>query len=248
MINSGRFHRPSPTHSMSAAPLPTIKLYSVGGKVRDAFLGRSSNDQDYSVEAPSYHAMKEYLLDRKCVIYVEREKFGTIKAKTWDGITADFVLCRKDGFYTDGRRPDATEVGTIYDDLSRRDFCMNAIAQQEDGVYLDPHGGIDDIKHRRISCVGSIDRLKEDSLRLLRALRFHITLGFDLDPAIEKCLHDREYVNMLKNVSKERIYEELRKCFDSNTLKTIHVLFYYPLITTLIFKELGLILLPQMPK
>lgn len=199
-----------------------MKLYKVGGLVRDQFLGIKSKDVDYSVEAESYQAMINELTKLGAEIILQKPEFVTLKAK-FKGDVADFVLCRKDGFYRDGRRPDTVEIGTIYDDLARRDFTMNAIAIDMDTQeYLDPFNGIEAIKGRYITCVGSSERLLEDSLRMLRALRFSVTKGFDIDHKIIDCImHNYE---LLKNVSKERIYEELRAMLEFNTPAAFNIM------------------------
>jgi tRNA nucleotidyltransferase (CCA-adding enzyme) len=198
-----------------------ISLYRVGGCVRDALLGRRSKDIDYAVEAPSYDAMVAWVRDRGTV-WQERPQFQTVRAKV-AGIDADFVLCRRDGAYSDARRPDSVELGDIYDDLARRDFTMNAIAVCEaDKIPIDPHGGRADIGARLIRTVGAAeDRFNEDALRLLRAMRFHLTLGFDLHGDIRGCLTDAALLDKLVAVSVERQQLELEKCFRADTLRTL---------------------------
>lgn len=201
-----------------------ICLYRVGGCVRDAFLGRRSKDIDYAVEAPSFGAMEAYIAERGR-IYLSKPEFLTIRAKV-DGEDRDFVLCRKDGAYSDARHPDTVELGDIYDDLSRRDFTMNAIAiRDDDGTAVDPHGGRDDIKAAIIRTVGAAqDRFNEDALRLLRAVRFHLTLGFALHPDILDCLQDDALISKLVSVSVERQQVELSKCMRADTLNTMRFL------------------------
>ncbi len=198
-----------------------VVLYRVGGCVRDALIGRKSKDIDYSVEAESFEAMESYIAARGR-IYLSKPEYLTIRAKL-DGEDRDFVLCRKDGAYSDGRRPDSVEAGTIYDDLARRDFTMNAIAIRElDGKIIDPHGGVEDIQRWQIRAVGNaVDRFMEDALRLLRAMRFSITLGFCLDDEIRACMDDADLLEMLRTVSVERQQVELSKCFRADTFATL---------------------------
>jgi tRNA nucleotidyltransferase (CCA-adding enzyme) len=198
-----------------------VKLYKVGGCVRDQLLGISSKDIDYSVEAKSYAEMREELLARGCKIYLEKPEYLTIRGKL-NNEDVDFVLCRKDGAYSDGRRPDEVTIGTIYDDLARRDFTINAIAIDEDGNYIDPFNGRKDLEDRIIRCVGSNDRLKEDALRILRAYRFCITKGFDLEESIKEEVF--EYWSLLDNISEERITQELNKCFESSVEHTMYTI------------------------
>lgn len=198
------------------------KYYLVGGAVRDSFLGKNSKDRDYAVEAESFDAMRQDILRKGGKIFLEKPEFQTIRAR-FGRDTSDYVLCRKDGAYSDGRHPDEVSVGTIADDLARRDFTMNAIATAEDGSTIDPFGGRADIDNKMIRCVGKADeRFGEDALRMLRAIRFSITLGFSMSIEIWSYLKRRGHE--LSSVSEERIREELLKCFSANTPATLSVL------------------------
>lgn len=223
-----------------------MKIFEVGGAVRDRILGHKSKDHDFAVECESFQHMYDYV-KKIGHIYVSEPKYLTIRAKV-NGIDSDYVLCRKDGTYaTDGRRPDYVEVGTIDDDLARRDFTVNAIAIAEDGTYYDPHDGIKDINYKLIRCVGvAADRFREDSLRILRALRFSITKQFTLDSEIKKCLENVELVNLLANVSVERIRDELHKAFKYDTLATLYLLASYPYVQHQIFHQKNLWLEPTL--
>lgn len=207
-----------------------IKFYQVGGCVRDEMLGHEPNDIDYSVEATSFQHMRKHLSENKFKIYVEKEQYGTIKAKCpVSGVVADYTLCRKDGHYSDHRRPDNIQLSDITNDLSRRDFTMNAIAKIEhtDGTteYYDPFNGIQDIERRLIKCVGNpAERLTEDPLRGLRALRFSITKDFQIDSSILNVLKTRDFKNNFRTLPKERIQVELMKMFKHNTLHSMHLL------------------------
>ena len=203
-----------------------IQLYKVGGCVRDEIMGRKPKDIDYAVEAPSYESMRDWIAERG-TIWQERPQFQTVRAKV-SGVDADFVLCRKDGAYSDGRRPDEVTPGDISDDLARRDFTMNAIAMRNDGSYFDPHSGRSDIDSRVIRTVGRAeDRFGEDALRLLRAMRFSITLGFDLHDDVRSCFDELGLLEKLRSVSIERQQIELQKCFYANTPKSLNFLANY---------------------
>ncbi len=193
-----------------------MKKFEVGGCVRDSLMGRRSNDVDYVVEAPSFDAMREGIVAEGATIFVESPQFNTIRARIGRE-TFDFVLARKDGQYKDGRRPESVEAGTLMDDLARRDFTINAIARDEDGTLIDPFGGIADIQARVIRCVGNADeRFREDGLRILRAVRFAVTLGFAID---SKTLDAMKYNrSMIHRVSVERIREEMEKAFQADTV------------------------------
>lgn len=214
-----------------------IQLFKVGGAVRDQFLGVKSKDLDYAVEAPSYEAMRDFIADNG-KIFLEKPEYFTIRAKV-NGEDADFVLCRKEHGYSDGRRPDAVTIGDIYDDLSRRDFTMNAIAiHTGEGAIVDPHQGVRDIERKLIRCVGKAEeRFNEDSLRMIRAVRFAITKNFVMDWDIQNALHDRVLLEKLENVSKERVREELNRCFKHNTLQTLVTFERFPKLRNVVFSD-----------
>lgn len=209
----------------------SVKIYKVGGAVRDMLMRKEPKDLDFAVEASSYAEMRNYILENGDSIYQENPEYVTLRARL-NGESADFVLCRKESGYSDGRRPDKTEVGTIVDDLSRRDLTINAIAIDESGNKIDPFNGHLDIILRVIRCVGNpIDRLNEDGLRALRAIRFAITLGdFNIEKSLDDALSSDCMHEWLNNVSEDRIREELRKCFVADTKKTIELLQKYDLL------------------
>ena len=213
-----------------------IKYWKVGGCVRDNLLGIKSKDIDYAVEAPSYQDMVNDIKNKGGKIFLEKPEYFTVRALL-NKEACDYVLCRKDGVYHDGRHPESVEPGTISDDLTRRDFTMNAIAQNADTEeYYDPFNGQQDIRNRLVRCVGfAEDRFKEDYLRLLRAVRFAITKNFTLHNDIIHCLNDYEIVGNLANISTDRVREELYKCFAHNTFKTLRVLNYYSYLSGAIF-------------
>lgn len=225
-----------------------MKFYLVGGAVRDKLLGLRSKDNDYVVEAKSYDDMKQAILDKGGQIFLETPQHFTIRALIPELGAADFVLPRKDGCYSDGRRPDSVSVGNLHDDLARRDFTMNAIAlDEESGDYIDPFNGKADIVNGVIRCVGeAYDRFFEDSLRLLRAIRFKITKGFYLHYDVVKCLHSQELADRLANVSDERKKDELHKCFAKDTPATLKLLSELPLISKAVFDSKKLWLMPTM--
>lgn len=201
-----------------------MKIFRVGGAVRDEVIGRKPKDIDFACEAKSFDDMRAHLLSEGFRIFVENEEFLTIRAKVPAGSEllklvndADFVLCRKETTYGDGRHPDEVSPGTILQDLARRDFTMNALAVDvSTGETLDPFHGRADIERRVIRCVGDPwDRIiKEDALRGLRALRFVAELEFTMDESIREILLSEQFADKLAmTVSEERIYQELEKTF-----------------------------------
>lgn len=202
-----------------------VKAYLVGGAVRDKILGHKSKDLDYAVEAPSFDSMLAWAQERGTV-FLSCPQFGTLRAKLGH-TTADYALCRTDGQYSDGRRPDTVSPATLADDLARRDFTVNAIALDEErGEYIDPHHGIADCHTRTLRAVGDAHaRMSEDPLRLLRAVRFAITKGFTLHTDLVECLHNTTLVERIStSVSTERVREELHRCFVYDTMATLEIL------------------------
>lgn len=235
-------------------PLP--KMYLVGGAVREIVRGHAEKvkDWDFAVEAENFGEMRRHIVGLGFEIFIETPQYLTLRARAPKGFVFagidmsnkafDFALCRKETDYSDGRHPDKVESGTLLEDLSRRDFTMNAIAMAIDGTLIDPHNGKADIEDELIRCVGKAkDRFEEDALRMLRAIRFSIQLGFEWDNDIESFLWRSENARLLENVSQERIREELHKCFKLDTLETLLVLENKWTIKEQVFKD-GMWLMP----
>lgn len=203
------------------------------------------------VERLPFEVMRDELRRRGFKIFLETKEFLTIRAQfpSYSGhagligadrrhLTADFVLARKEGDYTDGRRPNRVEVGTLMDDLARRDFTMNAIAKAADGSLIDPFNGVGDIEARIIRAVGDPrERLREDALRAVRALRFSVTKNFIIEGELMKALMwDEEIMAAIADkISDERIQVELSKMFRFNTFKSLQVLNHYKGLTEAMF-------------
>lgn len=250
-----------------------MEMYLVGGCIRDELLGLKSKDVDFTVVldpaemqvgAGGMDPFRLMALNLKAMgfeIFLETPEYFTIRARfpktgtfgsihvspALHGITADFVLARKEGSYSDGRRPDTVQVGTLQDDLARRDFTMNAIAKDAQGNLIDPFGGRQDIANGRIVCVRDPhDRIiKEDALRGVRALRFSVTKKFVIAPSIEDVLRSLEFRVALRNTAIERVQDELNKMFQCDTLMTLELINKFNLGAVLFF-DTGLRLMPTM--
>ena len=209
--------------------MTNIRIFEVGGSIRNELLGRPASDRDFAVLAPSYNAMKDYLLSQGATIFQERPQFVAIRAKLPMFGAVDFTLARKESFYTDGRHPDAVSPAeTIEDDLARRDFTMNAIAREVGSTALiDPFDGQWAIKHKLIASVGRAeDRFREDTLRIIRAIRFSCQLGFEISNEIGETI-SRFQISDFKAVSTERLQVELAKAFASDTPRALSHLFRF---------------------
>lgn len=211
-----------------------MDIYLVGGSVRDKILNIESKDLDY-VCPVNYDTMKDYLLSQNCEIIFEKPEFLTMKVRfPASKNVVDFTCCRAESDY-DGRRPGSVSHSNLLNDLSRRDFTVNAIAQKVNSnfetvdEYIDPFDGLSDIKSKTLRFVGKPkDRIEEDGLRWLRALRFQITKGLIPCERTERVLQNQKSLPEL--VSSERIREELYRCFKYDTLKTLEILEKYPKI------------------
>jgi tRNA nucleotidyltransferase (CCA-adding enzyme) len=223
------------------------KFYQVGGSVRDKVMGVKSKDIDYAVETTSFDAMREAIIQLGGKIFVETPKFFTIRALVPDYGACDYTLCRRDGVYTDGRRPDSVEIGNLASDLARRDFTMNAIALEPiTDTYIDPYQGLTDIENKLIRCVGdATQRFQEDKLRVFRAVRFVVTKDFSIENDTAFAIGE---VHDFSGVSTERIIVELEKMFAVNLDKSLDLLMIaFPNLWSIILeRHIGF--KPTMPK
>jgi len=210
-----------------------VKVYLVGGCVRDEldpkFTGKI-RDIDSVVMAKSFDEMHEYLIGEGYEPFEVREDMQVIRAHfprdhAFAGkYTADFTLPRIESDY-DGRRPGVTGIAeSLEQDLSRRDFTINAIAKDtETGRIIDPFGGQADIRRRVLRFVGDPEeRLNEDFLRAVRGIRFSLTKGLFVPMDHWLALNrPRVAEGINENVSTERIEKELHKMFLWDTEKTL---------------------------
>ncbi|MCR5601354.1 MAG: CCA tRNA nucleotidyltransferase [Ruminococcus sp.] len=208
-----------------------FEAYMVGGCVRDEIMGRQCHDTDITT-----NALPEQILEvfSSYKVIPTGLKHGTVTVLC-GGTPFEITTYRIDGEYTDHRRPDNVEfTNDIIADLSRRDFTVNAIAMNRHGNIVDPFGGKEDIQNGIIRCVGDPEkRFNEDALRIMRAVRFASQLGFSIDGATAEAVHSMR--NDLKNISRERIREELDKLICGKNC--IDVLLGYSNVITAIIPE-----------
>ncbi|MDE6658846.1 MAG: CCA tRNA nucleotidyltransferase [Eubacterium sp.] len=185
------------------------KAYAVGGCVRDNLLGKPEKDIDITTSAKP--EMVEEILKQNHIKVVETGlKHGTVTA-VLNGEPYEITTFRKDGEYKDNRRPESVDfVDDVKEDLSRRDFTINAMAYNHQEGIVDLFGGKADLDNKIIRAVGNADkRFKEDALRIMRALRFSATLCFKIEEKTKKAIFDN--MHLLENIAYERIFTELRK-------------------------------------
>lgn len=239
-----------------------FKFYEVGGKIRDELLGLPNKDVDY-VAVPCKEALEqkltacemftvlcEYLKNEGFEIFLITKECFTIRAKfpkdyKYQGI-ADFVMARKEIGYIPGTRTPIVEPGTLYDDLSRRDFTVNALAKDPDtGEIIDYFRGKDDLAKKVLRTpLDPIQTFNDDPLRILRGIRFTITKGFHFDTDTAMAAMTYNYHEAMQAVSENRIREELLKCFKFNTLATLEILQAYSPLRHYIFTRTNLWLKP----
>ena len=182
------------------------KCYLVGGAVRDYLLGREVSDFDAATDARPEEVVRLY---RRVI--PTGIKHGTVTVH-WKGLEVEVTTFRTESSYADGRHPDEVAfASTIGEDLSRRDFTINAMAfDLSDNSLLDPHGGREDLARRLIRAVGDpLERFREDGLRPLRAIRFAAQLGFEVEATTLAAIGSS--IDRFRLVSAERVREELMK-------------------------------------
>lgn len=172
-------------HALESAGL---EAWYVGGWVRDALMARPSHDVDMCCSG-SWQQNKAALEAVGIHVVESGVKFGGITA-VCDGERIEVTTYRVDGFYSDGRHPESvTRAATLEDDLARRDFTVNAMAWHPERGLVDRFDGQGDLRHRVIRAVGEPRRrFEEDSLRMLRAVRFACRLDFVIEPATAQAL------------------------------------------------------------
>lgn len=184
-----------------------FEAYVVGGCIRDSLLGRIPEDWDVCTSALPDEVIE--VLHGFNVIKTGIAH-GTVTAVK-DKDICEITTFRSDGEYTDHRRPDSVAfTRNVSEDLARRDFTVNAMAFSEKIGIVDLYGGQSDINDKIIRCVGNpVTRFTEDSLRILRALRFSSVLDFKIEQFTEQALFSCS--ELIKFVAKERIYNEFKK-------------------------------------
>lgn len=187
------------------------EAYIVGGCVRDKVLGRTPHDYDICTSAKPDEVMKIFEYFRVIETGLQH---GTVTIMI-NNQPYEITTYRIDGEYLDNRRPDSVEfTANLEDDLSRRDFTINAMAYSHKDGLIDPFNGMYDIREKVIRCVGNPNqRFNEDALRILRAMRFAVQLDFKIARSTFESM--QELKDNIKHVSSERINAELMKMLES---------------------------------
>lgn len=216
-----------------------MKIFEVGGCVRDEILGVKSKDIDFTVVLDNtdqsvdegWDQMVSFLKEEGYQIFLETKDCFTVRAKfpvghVNEGLVADFVMARKEVGYVLGTRKPILELGTLYDDLIRRDFTVNALAKDMDGNIIDHFNGVEHLKKGLlVTPLNPMKTMMDDPLRILRALRFSLTKDLEVHTDIMESMKQPDILDKLKKtVSQERIREEITKMMMCDTIKTMKLL------------------------
>lgn len=205
-----------------------FSCYAVGGCVRDACLGITPQDYDLCTNATP---------DILCNLFSDHTlvlaglKHGTVGVVTSEGIV-EITTFRTEGGYADSRHPDWVKfVGTIEEDLSRRDFTVNAMAYSPSRGYADPFEGRGDLRNGILRAVGEpTKRFEEDALRILRGVRFGVRFHLQPEPETQKAMFALS--SKLEKIAAERIFDELWKLLPLVTAQDLQT--YAPIFTQVI--------------
>ena len=191
-----------------------FKAYLVGGCVRDLFLDRTPKDWDVTTNALPDEVQKVFPDS------VYENDFGTVGVKTRSEnpklALVEITTFRLEEKYSDFRHPDKIKFAkTVEEDLSRRDFTINAMALDIKGDLVDPYEGKNDLSAKLVKAVGNPkERFEEDALRLMRAVRFAAELGFEIEKETEKAA--KSLSKLLAIIARERVRDEFVKIIMSD--------------------------------
>lgn len=205
----------------------------VGGCVRDILLKRVPSDFDINTNATPNQVMEVF---KNHKIYETGRKYGTVSL-ILDNESFEITTYRSDGKYSDFRRPETVEFSSaLIDDLSRRDFTINAMAYNNKDGLIDYYSGYHDLQNKLIRSVGNPHiRFQEDALRIVRAIRFASTLGFNIESETQNAMFEKKH--LLLNIAIERIYIELIKTLTGKYVS--HILALYKEIIEVFIPELS---------
>jgi tRNA nucleotidyltransferase/poly(A) polymerase len=242
------------------------QIFKVGGCIRDGILGINSKDIDFTFVLDNldqtveegFIQMEQWMQDGGFEIFLSTPDMFTIRGKfpkdhVHAGLVADFVMARKEIGYIEGTRRPILALGNLEDDLVRRDFTVNALAEDINGNIIDLFNGREDLANGLLRTpLDPMVTFMDDPLRLLRALRFTITKDFRMHSDIWEAMKQPALLSKLElTVSGERIREEIMKMMAKDTTRSFRLLAdvdqAIPGFLDLIFKK-GLWLKPTFEK
>lgn len=186
------------------------KAYIIGGYPRDLYLKRSSVDIDICTDATPKEIINIF-----SEIVTTNSEYGSVII-SYEKVRFEITTFRTEGKYKDYRKPSSIKyIDNLEEDLKRRDFTINTLCIDKDGKEIDLLNAKSDLDNKIIRMIGNPkERLKEDILRILRAIRFATVLNFELEPVLKAYI--KKYGPLLKKLSKERQKEELDLIFSSS--------------------------------
>ena len=192
-----------------------FESFAVGGCVRDALLGKKPKDEDLTTNATPEQVREVFSKLKGFSVWDSGLKHGTVTVVKGN-TSIEITTYRSDGEYSDGRRPDSVIFEDSIDkDLARRDFTINAMAWSPRDGFKDNYNGLEDLKNGIIRAVGNAkDRILEDGLRMMRAVRFAARYGFKISEELVDAI--KEFSGNLRLISKERVRDELCKILISD--------------------------------
>jgi len=190
------------------------RAYLVGGSVRDELIGRPHKDVDLTTDATPDQTRRILAATGPDGLYDVGARFGTIGAVYQLGeerLDVEVTTFRSEAYEPGSRKPAVAFGSSLAEDLARRDFTINAMARDLlTGELVDPFGGRRDLEARRVRAVGRAEeRFGEDPLRMLRAVRLAVELGFEIEPATAGAIAAQ--AEALRSISRERVAEELNR-------------------------------------
>lgn len=212
------------------------KAYFVGGSLRDALLGLPLKDIDMATSAHPIDVME---LFSEHTILPLGLKHGTITL-IYKDLPIEITTFRVEGEYEKHRRPSQVQFSSsLEEDVQRRDFTINALAYHPKEGLLDYVGGLEDLSHKILRCVGPAkERFNEDALRMMRGLRFLATLDFSMGQNTKEALF--ELKDLLKEVSPQRLQAELSRLLMGDYAEAV-LLNYYEILGVFIPEILPLV-------
>jgi len=219
------------SHSVKFPKIDGIEFYLCGGAVRDLLLERIPKDKDFIMITSLTmkeveNKLRELSKTEDTCIYQSKPEFNTIRCRI-QGENMDLAFPRTDKIIIKNNKVSnyTLRIGDLIVDSNRRDFTINSLYMSEDGEILNFQNGLEDLKNKIIKCVGNPDeRIKEDPVRILRAIRFSITLGFEIEDETLFSLSWNKNLLCNSYVSNDRIKEEINKALSVDPLKTLNLL------------------------
>ncbi len=223
---------PCPKKCIALLNAAGYRAYAVGGCVRDSLLGLTPKDYDLCTDATPEETARVFA---NFQLVRSGEKHGTIGV-VMEGQVYEITTFRTEGGYKDSRHPDwVSFVSSVEEDLSRRDFTVNAMAYSPEDGYADPTGGQQDLSARLLRAVGDpYERFREDPLRILRGVRFSVTYGLTPEETTLRAM--TELAPLMDTIARERVFAELCKLLPY--LNTENMALFAPILTQPI-PELG---------